>query len=296
MINTLRGALVLIFLTISILFFSSLIVLLAIPFFLIPNAKWRLLGKQFLQKIPIWWMEVNNAILKINCWGKLIYRGNADLKTDGWYMVVSNHQTWVDILLVSLALHQKTPLLKFFMKKELLWSLPIAGFACAILGYPFLERQKRSDIRKNPELKNKDVETTRKACEKFKEIPTSVMSFAEGTRFTSAKQANQSSPYKNLLKPRAGGTAIVLNELRDKLDGLIDITIFYDKPNLSLWDFACGNFEKIVVEYQLIKLDENLFGNYYEDRAYRARFTHWLNELWAEKDLRLDELKQEFGD
>lgn len=294
MTSKIRGALVLGLLALSSIFIALLIIVLAGFICIIPNKKWRHNGFGFLQNMPIWWMDLNGLILKINSKGKLIFQGNGELKQNGWYMVVSNHQTWVDILIVSLALHRKVPVLKFFMKKELLWSLPFAGLASYILGYPFLGRHSRQEIRKNPELKNKDIETTKKACEIFKEFPTSVISFAEGTRFTSAKKAHQNSPFHNLLKPRAGGTAIVLNELRDKLEGFIDVTIFYDKPNLSFWEFACGDFGEIVVNYQLIKLTEDLFGDYYEDRAYRARFASWLNEVWLQKDAELSALKEKY--
>ncbi len=296
MIKKIRGVLVCVLLTLSSILVAVLIIIMAGPVYIIPSKKWRHRGTAFLQNMPIWWMDLNGLILKINASGKLIFRGTGELKRKGWYMVVSNHQTWADILIISLALHRKVPILKFFMKKELLWSLPFAGLASYILGYPFLERHKRQDIRKNPELKNKDIETTKKACEKFKEHPTSVISFAEGTRFTQKKHDDQASPFQNLLKPRAGGTAIVLTELRDQLDGFIDSTIFYDRPNLSFWDFACGNFGEILVEYKLIPLSEDLFGNYYEDRAYRAKFAHWLNEIWREKDAKLSELREKYNE
>lgn len=287
-----RGALVCFLLLVSSLFFALAIIIFAGIVKLIPSKKWRHCGKTYLQNFPIWWMDANSLILKTTTAGKLVIKGDGQLKRDGWYMVVSNHQTWVDILIISLALHRRVPVLKFFMKKQLLWSLPIVGLACYVLGYPFMQRHTRDDVRKNPALKNQDIETTRKACEQFKEYPTSVISFAEGTRFTAEKHAKQDSPFENLLKPRSGGTAIVVSELSDKLDGLIDTTIFYDKPGLPFWDFACGNFKKIIVEYELVELKEELFGNYYEDRAYRARFAQWLNQLWMKKDQKLKQLKK----
>jgi 1-acyl-sn-glycerol-3-phosphate acyltransferase len=290
-VHIIRGVLVCILLLVCSLFFALAIIIFAGLIKVIPNKKWRHTGTAYLQNFPIWWMDANSLILKINSGGKLIFKGKGELKQDGWYMVVSNHQTWVDILIISLALHRRVPILKFFMKKQLLWSLPVVGLACYVLGYPFMQRHTRDDIRKHPELKNKDIETTHQACQKFKEHPTSVISFAEGTRFTAEKHEKQASPYENLLKPRPGGTAIVVSELGDKLDGLIDTTIFYDKPGLPFWDFACGNFKKIIVEYELLELDSELFGNYYEDRAYRARFAQWLNQLWLKKDERVKWLK-----
>ncbi len=63
--------------------------------------------------------------------------------------------------------------------KKILWSLPIAGWACYFLGYPFIARHSHEEVRKNPQLKTKDIETTRAACAKFKEFPTTVMNFVE---------------------------------------------------------------------------------------------------------------------
>jgi hypothetical protein len=50
------------------------------------------------------------------------------------------------------------------------------------------------------------------------------MNFVEGTRFTPAKHAAQQSPYKHLLKPKAGGLALALHVLGDRFDSLLDVT------------------------------------------------------------------------
>src|SRR3990167_9359239 len=132
MITKIRGTIVCVLLTVSSIFMALLIIVTAGIVYVIPNKRWRHAGSAFLQNFPIWWMDLNGLILKINTAGKLIFHGEGELKRDGWYMVVSNHQTWVDILIVSLALHRRVPTLKFFMKKELLWSLPFAGLAAYI--------------------------------------------------------------------------------------------------------------------------------------------------------------------
>ena len=167
--------------------------------------------------------------------------------------------------------------LKFFMKKELLWALPIAGWACYFLGYPFMTR----------ELKTKDIETTRKACAKFKEFPTTVMNFVEGTRFTEKKHQNQASPYQHLLKPRATGLAVVLQELHPQLKGIINVSLQYTPSGLSLWEMLSGKIQTIDLHYELLPITPDLIGDPYQDRLFRKSFQLWLNNLWKEKDRRL---------
>jgi 1-acyl-sn-glycerol-3-phosphate acyltransferase len=188
---------------------------------------------------------------------------------------------------------KKIPLLKFFLKKELLWSLPIAGLACKAVGFPFMERHSREDLRKKPELRNADIESAKKACIKFKEHPCTVMNFVEGTRFSSSKKERQDSPYQHLLKPKSGGVAVVLNEMHDSLKGIVNVTIGYSNPEFSFWDFVCGRVNKIVVRYQLLPVTEDLLGDFYKDRNYRSNLQSWLNQLWQEKDQQLDKLQQQ---
>ncbi|MCE6984794.1 acyltransferase, partial [Pseudomonas frederiksbergensis] len=77
---------------------------------------------------------------------------------------------------------------------------------------------------------------------KFRGKPTAIFNFAEGTRFTQAKHRQQQSPFKHLLKPKAGGVAFVLAALGEQLDALLDVTIVYpgDKAP-GFWDLLSGN-------------------------------------------------------
>jgi 1-acyl-sn-glycerol-3-phosphate acyltransferase len=51
-------------------------------------------------------------------------------------------------------------------------------------------------------------------------LPVSIVNFVQGTRFRARKHAQQQSPFRHLLKPKAGDTALVL-------DTLVDVTITY---------------------------------------------------------------------
>ena len=251
-------------------------------------------GYRTLMKIAlhmaVMWTSISNGALRLrrHQW-KIEGKGNLDPRC--WYLLISNHQTWLDILVLGYAFNRKTPLIKFFMKKELLWSLPILGLSCWILGYPFLHRHYRNDIRNRPKLKGKDIATTKITCKKFKEFPTTVMNFVEGTRFTAEKRKRQQSPFLHLLKPKAGGVAVVINELRNELSGILNVTIHYSTP-ISFWKYFSGDCSNITVHYELLPITADLVGNYYEDREFRRYLQQWLNSAWARKDLLLNKLSR----
>lgn len=244
-----------------------------------------------VELIPRSWAFFNLCCIRLSTLGKFEIHGSGELHRNQWYIMISNHQSWVDILVLSGIFSLKTPPIKFFMKKELLWQLPIAGLCCYLLGYPFMQRHTRADIRKNPALKGQDIETTKKACQKFKKLPTTIINFAEGTRFTAEKHRRQESTFKNLLKPKAGGTAIVINEMYELLGGVLNVTINYDADDISFFNLVSGNIRKLSVCYELLPIDSDLLGNYYEDRIYRSKIQRWFNDIWERKDALLTELK-----
>jgi len=214
----------------------------------------------------------------------------SDLKPDGQYLVCSNHQTWNDIFVVMRVFGRKIPFFRFFIKQELIW-VPVLGLAWWGLDYPFMKRYKRSHLEKNPHLRGKDMETTRKACEKFISIPVAILNFVEGTRFTPAKHASQSSPYRHLLKPKAGGFAFALSAMGKQLDSVLDVTIVYPEGAKTFWDFLSGRVTQVIVEVRSLPVPQDFIGGDYEgDQAFRIRANTWVSSLWADKDKRIGEI------
>ena len=206
------------------------------------------------------------------------------------YMVVANHQSWTDILVLQKVLNGRIPLLKFFLKKELIW-FPLLGLAWWALDFPFLKRYSKKFIKRHPHLAGKDLETTRKACEKYKNLPVAVMNFVEGTRFSKAKQNRQQSPFAHLLRAKAGGLAFALSSMNGKINRLIDVTIVYpQKDKKSFWNYLCGNIQEIKVRVRQLPITERLRGDYIGDRNFRKQFQNWLNDLWREKDQLITQL------
>jgi 1-acyl-sn-glycerol-3-phosphate acyltransferase len=230
------------------------------------------------------WIDLNTGIMRLATKITFDVHPQGQLQPNHWYFVFANHQSWADILILQEVFNRKIPMLKFFMKQELLWSLPMGGIACWILDFPVMKRPSKAKLRKNPQLRNKDIETTKLACAKFKKRPTTVINFLEGTRFTKEKQQDRSSPYENLLRPKAGGLAFVITELKDYIAEVIDVTIKYDYPEPSFWNMLCGKIKKVSVYYEVLPLNEEHYGDYYSNSKYRKEFQSWVNERWQQKN------------
>jgi 1-acyl-sn-glycerol-3-phosphate acyltransferase len=236
------------------------------------------------------WIGTNNAIFRLMGSLPLDMRGLEGLSTREWYLVISNHRSWVDILVLQAVFNRRIPFLKFFLKQQLIW-VPFLGLAWWALDFPFMRRYTAEYLEKHPEHRGKDLEVTRRACEKFRLIPTSVMNFVEGTRFTPAKHAVFKSPYRNLLPTRAGGTSFVLSSMGGMLHSLLDVTIAYSTGTPSLWDLCCGRVGTVTVDVRRRPIDAwTSAGDYASDPAFRERFKAWLAGLWSDKDELLDRL------
>jgi 1-acyl-sn-glycerol-3-phosphate acyltransferase len=210
------------------------------------------------------------------------------------YLITSNHQSWVDIMVLQYVLNRRIRPLKFFLKQELIW-VPVIGLAWWALGFPFMKRYSKAYLAKHPEKKGKDLETTQRTCDKFRNNPVGIFNFVEGTRFTESKHAEQNSPFRHLLKPKAGGIAFVLDAMGDQLEAIVNVTIHYPGGRPGYWDLLCGNVREVVAHFEEIKIPTQFIGsNYDQDGEYRLEFQQWINRLWEDKDLLLDRLNQEY--
>ncbi|MBO9664092.1 acyltransferase [Dokdonella sp.] len=208
----------------------------------------------------------------------------ATLQYDGHYLVLANHQSWVDIPVLQKVFNRRIPLLRFFLKSELFW-IPVLGLAWWALDFPFMRRYTREQIERRPELAGRDIAATRRACAKFRAIPVAVMNFVEGTRYTPAKHAAQSSPYRHLLKPKSGGVAFVIEAMGDGLQGILDVTVVYPDRRPTLLDLFADRVGEVCIDVCERPIPrEFVDGDYQNDDAFRERFQAWMNALWAEKD------------
>lgn len=232
------------------------------------------------------WISVNNIVESIFHPVRIHVSGDDTFSEQEWYMVIANHQSWVDILILQRVFNRKIPFLKFFLKQELIY-VPILGLAWWALDFPFMRRYSSAELRKNPKLKGKDIEITRKACEKFKTKPVSVMNFVEGTRFSQAKHNKQQSPFTHLLKPKAGGMAFALSAMGEQINKLVDVTIYYPGRVPSYWEYICGALNDVHVHIKISDIPQNMRGDYLKDREFKIDFQEQLNQIWLNKDQQL---------
>ena len=245
--------------------------------------------KERMDKIIWWWTGGNRWLLKrldlIE--PDIDWKHIDDVSLDKWYLVISNHQSWTDIILLQSYLYGKIPPLKFFTKQQLIW-VPGIGLAMYVLGFPYVKRVSKAQIKANPNLRNADRDNIAEACKGFKNHPTSILNFLEGTRRTSAKQLNQSSDYKNLLKPKIGGIEYVIKDMGDYLHKLIDVTIVYPDGTPTFWQFVkgeCRSVKFVVSHYEIPK--QVLVDN---DIERRSSLSGWIKTIWMQKDQQISEM------
>lgn len=218
--------------------------------------------------------------------------GISQLRSQQNYLVLCNHQSWVDIPVLQKVFNRRIPFLRFFLKSQLIW-VPLLGQAWWALDFPFMRRYSSKTLAEHPERRGKDLEATRRACAKFRQLPVSVMNFVEGTRFTAAKHAAQSSPYRNLLRPRAGGVAFALDAMGDALQAILDVTVVYPDGRPGFGDLLAGRVHDIRVHVRELPITAALRGDYQSDAQFRERFQRWMNALWEAKDERITRLQKQ---
>ncbi len=261
--------------------------LLPIPFV------WRSISR-FCNFMMYCWCEGLALLLHLNPWLKWDVEGLEGLSKKNWYLLICNHRSWADIVVLCVLFRKQIPMNKYFLKQQLAW-VPFIGLACWALDMPFMKRYSRSYLIRHPEKRGQDVETTRRSCEKFRHHPTTIVNFVEGSRFTPEKHRQSRSPFRNLLPPKAAGIAMALNVLGKQFDKLLNVTICYPENNRTpFYDMLSGRLTRIVVRVNLIAIDENLHGDYVNDKNFKRRFQLWLNTLWGEKDDQLEAIQQQY--
>lgn len=262
---------------------------------IVPAPGWRKVCTRLLMGIAESWIAVNNTIFDQTQHTQWEVHGLEGLKRNDWYLVTANHQSWLDIFVLQRILNHRIPFLKFFIKQELIW-FPIMGLAWWALDFPFMKRYSKEKLARHPELRGKDLETTRKMCERFKDVPVSIINFLEGTRITAVKHRKQQSPYRYLLNPKSGGIAFVLAAMNERIETMLNITIFYPDGKASFWEFLQGQTPRIVVLVEKLTIPHDLLvGDYSNDDAFREQFQAWVRDLWLEKDALLGRLYEEAG-
>lgn len=258
---------------------------------LYPNQRWQVYCTKSVDKIAALWTDVNNFYVDKIHPAHWEVTGLENYDSKSWYLVVANHQSWLDIVILQRLFNRKIPVLKFFIKDQLKW-VPFLGFSWWAMGCPFMKRYSPAYLAKNPHKKGDDLLATQKALKVFKQTPATLMSFVEGTRYTSEKKLQQNSPYHHLLKPKAGGVGFVIDAMNKQINHILDVTIVYPHHQNSLWDFLCRRIDSIKIHIRQLPIPSQfLNSSLISDEKTQAEFRQWLNHQWSEKDQLIAEMK-----
>ncbi|MCE8039253.1 acyltransferase [Halomonas sp. MCCC 1A11062] len=284
----LKGPISVLLLVITTLFWSIPLILLTLLKLITPTRALRLIVLRGLNGVALNWIGCNLWWMRHWLKPQLDATLPEGLSPEQRWLVISNHRSWTDIFMLLMVLHRRIPMPRFFLKQQLIW-IPIVGLAWWALEYPFMRRYSREQIARRPQLADIDRKATELMCKRAREMPLAIFNFVEGTRFTPAKRDAQNSPFRHLLRPKAGGIAQVLSHLGEQLDGILDVTLHYENPQPTFWGFLCGREGRITLDARRLDVPEwMLDSRYHDDPHYKERFHTWLNALWQEKDQALD--------
>lgn len=288
----LRGVLALTALVVNTLWWCSVLFVLALVRLALPFTGARRVLDPWLNAVATTWVGGNSAWMRALHPTQWDVQGIDGLKYRDWYLVLCNHQSWADIFVLQHVLNRRVPMLKFFIKHELIY-VPVIGLAWWALDFPFMRRHSEAELKAHPEKRQQDIDSARRACAKFALVPTSVMNFVEGTRFTPAKHAAQKPRFKHLLTPKAGGLAMALSVLGGQFHSLLDVTIVYPDGVPGFWDFMCGRTRRIIVRVQQREIPADCRSSDSGELppAFRKQVLRWLLDLWQQKDEQIAQLR-----
>jgi 1-acyl-sn-glycerol-3-phosphate acyltransferase len=282
MINILRGIFAIFLYTLNFIFCGAIIFLLA-PFKLLPIPSCKKFINKVYRFIPNLWALMSDFTLQLSSDTQWDIRFDPQINKNESYVLIANHQSWFDIIALQKAIAKVAPSPVYIMKRALLW-VPVMGWACWLLDFPFVYRFSKNYLEQHPEKRGMDLQMMRRTCERYRASPVTFINFVEGTRFQETKRLIQNSPYSHLLKPRGGGLAFTLNAMGDQIQQILNVTIVYSPASQSLWQMLCNKRKKIIVDIQCLKVSNSIRGNYQDDAEHRQQFQSWLNGVWLEKD------------
>ena len=283
MLQVARGCTAIVIIAVNTFFWCIPIYLLGLIRLIIPSTAGRALIAGPMDRAIDGWVSVNRLLIKLLNMVSIETISRLPVPDrKNWYVIMSNHQSWADILILQVSLRSLTPPIKFYTKRELIWA-PLIGLAMWFLGFPYVRRVKPNQP--SPDLGNLhdlNKEAMLKASSRFLDRPVAVLSFLEGTRFTSAKHKRTGSPFRYLLKPRVGGFAFALSQLEDVQPKVLDITLLYEGDVPNFWEFLCGRCRKVHMDVREVASIPT------ESEDLRQ----WVDRHWQEKDERIESLRE----
>lgn len=215
------------------------------------------------------------------------------LEKDKNYLVISNHQSWADILVLQSLLIKGAPIIKFIVKKEIIL-IPLVGLICWAYEYPFVKRASLTSKKSRSHSNQNDLGTIDQRLADLGKHATTIINFVEGTRFNLLKSAQHDSPFQHLLKPRAGGLTHILQTFGHQIDFVLDFTIAYDSKGPVFWNLLNGTCKRITVNIQKIPIKCMLDSITHNETLDYPHVSKWLKQFWQEKDDKMAGFHREF--
>jgi len=232
------------------------------------------------------WIYFSTGVLRLFGIPAPEVAGDARLASDGRYLLLCNHRSWTDIMVLLQLFGPRMPFPRFIAKREMLW-VPFIGLAIWMLDFPLVRRSAKTS---DPVRAAHDREAVARGCRRLGSGPFTLVIYPEGTRLSPDKQRKQQSPYRHLLLPRSGGIGVALEYLGPRLDGVLDVTIGYADPRLSYWSYLCGRGGKVRAQIERYPVPRRLLD--LEGEAGREVLQEWLGSVWQAKDLRLQHWRE----
>ena len=131
----LRGIIASLILIINTLVLAPLLICVSLLRFVLPIKTVQIRCTIIAIGIAELWISVNSGWMWLTQKMQWDVQGIETLDKQHWYLVTSNHQSWSDIVILQHLLNRKIPMLKFFLKQQLIW-VPVIGLcwpACSTL-------------------------------------------------------------------------------------------------------------------------------------------------------------------
>ena len=295
LLSTLRGIIAVSFSSVSLTILFLGFLPGAFAKLLVPHAGFRRLCTRYMLFFARGFCIAMNISAETIRGQRIVIEDSVPKDLNGRYLLICNHQCWADIPVLARSIMFKLPFPRWFIKQQMIW-VPIIGFATWAMDFPYMKRYTKAQLEKNPQLRGTDMETTKKACDIYRKQSVTVVNYAEGTRSTPAKRFNRNSQYEFCLRPKAGGTAFMLEAMGDVLDGVVDMTVAYvGTADPSAWKYFCGRIPEVRVRLRPLELPADLQkGSYEHDPELKNRFYQWMNELWAAKDAEIVQMHLQY--
>src|SRR3989338_2864626 len=98
MIRIIRGILASLLFALNLFFIPVLVFIVGLFLPVLPGARWQRFINQLVQALTVAWVAGNNAIVSFANFHKFEITGSNHLSKNQWYLLISNHSTWSDIL------------------------------------------------------------------------------------------------------------------------------------------------------------------------------------------------------